>query len=261
MKTLRIWYYAGFKNFGDRLSTYILNHYGRTHNVKFVYTPNKSQADIIGIGSILHSMPSNFRGQVWSTGSLQYPHKARNLGKVWGVRGKLTARKYGGLPVIGDGALLLRHMHPKPVKKKYRLGIIPHYVDRKSVLQMVRPRSDVTILNIHDDPAVFIKKLRQCRCIFSSSLHGLIAADAFGIPNRQFRVPTSNKIRGGFFKYKDYYSAFGLPLPKCIILKKDTPLMTKCYPLTLKHYSRPGMGALQQRLLAVTQEMLATLSR
>jgi len=49
MKTLRIWYYAGFKNFGDRLSTYILNHYGRTHNVKFVYTPNKSQADIIGM--------------------------------------------------------------------------------------------------------------------------------------------------------------------------------------------------------------------
>jgi pyruvyltransferase len=249
-----MWYYNGFKNFGDRLSTYILNHYGKKYNIKFIYTPDKAKAKLIGIGSILHSMPANFRGQVWSSGSLQNAHKCHHIGKVWGVRGKLTSG--GKLPVIGDGALLLKYLHPNPVTKVYKLGIIPHYVDRASIQKMFRNRPDVTILNVQDDPAIFIKKLRQCRCIFSSSLHGLIAADAFKIPNRQFRISTSRQIRGGLFKYKDYYSAFGIALPKCINLTSDISTTKKWYHITMKYYSRPGITKLQENLRTITQEML-----
>ena len=43
--------------------------------------------------------------------------------------------------------------------------------------------------------------------ILSSSLHGLVAADSFGIPN--IRMVCSDRIYGGDFKYDDYYSAFG----------------------------------------------------
>ena len=39
-------------------------------------------------------------------------------------------------------------------------------------------------------------------------MHGLIVADALGIPN--IRMILSDKITGGDYKYDDYYSAFGI---------------------------------------------------
>jgi len=48
----------------------------------------------------------------------------------------------------------------------------------------------------------------QCRTIVSSSLHGLVVADSLGIPN--MRMICSDRIRGGDYKYDDYYSAFGM---------------------------------------------------
>jgi pyruvyltransferase len=56
----------------------------------------------------------------------------------------------------------------------------------------------------------------ECEKIISSSLHGLIISDAYGIPNA--RVNVSNKLFGGDFKFIDYYKSvdrgndFGLQL-------------------------------------------------
>jgi len=255
MRTVRIWYYNGCQNFGDQLNPHILNILGRKFGVRFVYTPHKNNAQLIGIGSILHSMPSSFRGQVWTSGSLGYPHKPLRASKIWGVRGHITAKNYHA-KAIGDGALLLPLIYTKPVTKKYKVGIVPHYVDRKLVRSLVRPNPNILILNVQDPPAKFIQKMRQCSCIFSSSLHGLIAADAFNIPNRQFRVSSSTKIRGGMYKYRDYYSLFGLPLPKHINLTARTPLLTKWYHITVKYYQRPGLLEIRRRLAAITDKML-----
>ena len=48
----------------------------------------------------------------------------------------------------------------------------------------------------------FVDELVSCEMIFSSSLHGLIIADAYNIPNR--RVIFGNKLIGGDFKFNDY---------------------------------------------------------
>jgi pyruvyltransferase len=44
----------------------------------------------------------------------------------------------------------------------------------------------------------------ECKIVLSSSLHGLVLADSFQIPNK--RIVLSNNIIGGDFKFKDYYS-------------------------------------------------------
>ena len=49
-----------------------------------------------------------------------------------------------------------------------------------------------------------IDEIKKCECVISSSLHGLIISDAYGIAN--VRVKFSDSIKGGDFKYKDYYS-------------------------------------------------------
>lgn len=84
-------------------------------------------------------------------------------------------------------------------KKEFDLGIIPHYVDKdhKFLLQNFNP--NIKIIDIEQpDYKKFIDDVTSCKKIISSSLHGIIIADAYNIP--ALRVEFSNKIFGGDFK-------------------------------------------------------------
>jgi len=63
----------------------------------------------------------------------------------------------------------------------------------------------IKIINVTAGIYKFIDQLKECEMIISSSLHGLIAADAYGIPNH--RVKISKLLLGGDFKYLDHYSS------------------------------------------------------
>ena len=47
-------------------------------------------------------------------------------------------------------------------------------------------------------------------------MHGLILADSYGIPNQWVRF--GDRIIGGEYKYKDYYSTTDNYSPRCISL-------------------------------------------
>ena len=51
-----------------------------------------------------------------------------------------------------------------------------------------------------------LTQIAQCRCVLSSSLHGLIAADSFHIPN--LHIVFSDRPLGDGYKFDDYYSAY-----------------------------------------------------
>jgi hypothetical protein len=59
-----------------------------------------------------------------------------------------------------------------------------------------------------------ISLIGRCKKIITSSLHGVILADAFGIPRRteQARRFTDDPREGNYFKFKDYAASVGLPL-------------------------------------------------
>lgn len=252
MKVYKIWFYHGTYNFGDQLSLLILNHFGKSRNIQFVLHKNKKTADIIGIGSILHSIPPQFRGYIWSTGSLNMrtSYEIRDKSKVFGLRGPLTARKFN-CPgaVLGDGALILPFAFPEKVESKFRLGIIPHYVDHDYITSKVSIPSNVLVINVTHPVRKVIQQIKECACIISSSLHGLIVADAFNIPNRQFRVSTSHKIRGDMFKYKDYYASIGIKQPRFVRIKPSTDLL-KTIIFTNKYYKRERVPEVQAKVLA-----------
>jgi pyruvyltransferase len=133
--------------------------------------------------------------------------------KVLAVRGPLT-RKFlltNGIDcpeVYGDPALLLPYYYNPIVAKKYKIGIIPHYIDKKNVyvsdfiskyILDVKLIDIVNYVNWYD----FINEIYECEFIISSSLHGLIVSDAYNIPN--YWIEFSKNIPVNRFKYKDYY--------------------------------------------------------
>jgi len=271
---IKVWFYSKQVNFGDLLTVFILNHYAKiteratkgkgadsSPRLCFVKAESKESADLVGIGSVLDNMPNTFSGHVWTSGSLRPTGSFTPSEKVliWGLRGKQTAEIYTKNPTIhGDGALLLGMMYKKPKHQRYRLGIVPHYVDEHTVRSMRRIRNlpGVIIISPKQTPHKFMQKLLQCKCIFSSSLHGLISADAVGIPNRQFRVCTSRNIVGGQWKYSDYYSALGIMQPRRVIPLSDRTPVEAWIRLTNRFYRRENLHAVQNGLDEMTKRLI-----
>jgi len=58
--------------------------------------------------------------------------------------------------------------------------------------------------------------------ILSSSLHGLIVADSYGIPNAWVRF--SDNISGGSFKYLDYFASVGRDVQEPVRIESSEDL-------------------------------------
>jgi pyruvyltransferase len=160
---------------------------------------------------------------LWGTGFISETSRLNIMPQgICAVRGPLTREKFlkKGVEcpeVYGDPALLMSKYYFPNVKKKYKYGIIPHYIDANNPwVQKYKNIPDVKIINIThktDEELYshrFIKELLSCEVILSSSLHGLIAADAYGIPSHW--VELSDKVIGNGFKFHDYFMSVNRPI-------------------------------------------------
>ena len=95
--------------------------------------------------------------------------------------------------------------------KIYQVGIVPHYLHKSHpvVLALAERLGPMArVIDVFDSPRQVVTEIASCKHIFSSSLHGLVVADSIGIPNRW--VLLSDDLIGGSFKFRDYYSAYGI---------------------------------------------------
>jgi pyruvyltransferase len=198
-------YYA--KNFGDAINPLLI---GKLSNLKVLFVNPKyyHYEHLLAIGSILQTANSN--SIVWGTGMIsEYAICVQKPKKIYAVRGPKTRELLlkQNIPcpeVYGDPALLMPKIYHPKIEKKYKLGIIPHYIDQDAewLKSIVQP--EILIINIHrDDLLGFIDEILSCEKIASSSLHGLITADAYGIPSTWIKF--SNNVIGGNFKFLDYF--------------------------------------------------------
>ena len=237
-------YYWKGNNFGDELNRYLFE---KVFGIQFNYCTDVWSADYVAIGSVLGwscSKPVSLKDKVnyahklltrkikrskltvLGSGFLDWSenHKVRYLRKMDYkiVRGKLT-EKYlrensllKGSVLLGDLGLLCPYMISEE-NKKYRLGIIPHYNDLNSpaVYDMYKKYGkDCIMINVQDEAETVIKQITECENIVASSLHGLIIADSYCIPNLWFENTLKYRAResreSGRFKYRDYYSIYGI---------------------------------------------------
>jgi len=204
---IKVHYYNDTKNFGDCLNKTILEKFG----YKCVPTHPYS-AELFFIGSLLDRFPEYGTGIILGSGLMfekQFHHF--QAASILRVRGPETAKLIGmkGCPV-GDPGLLVSNLFSQAPKAD-RIGIVPHYTDFDSVkvkhLQSSLGKQAI-IINVCEDVSTVIKKISSCTWILSSSLHGLIVADSYGIPATW--VKFGNKVLGDGFKFYDYHSSIEL---------------------------------------------------
>lgn len=201
----RAYWWRDQTNFGDRLNWTILDRLGHTPQ-----WADPLHADLALMGSIIEHLPPAWVGTVCGAGKLHEDSRPDlSRARVLAVRGKLTAAGVRGVPrgvTLGDPALLLPlWFRSRPAI--HELGIIPHWTDKT-----LWPRFKYGhLIDPAGHPEQVVQEITQCRRIISSSLHGLVVADAFGIPRRAelFPAATENaKHEGGDFKFRDYATLF-----------------------------------------------------
>jgi pyruvyltransferase len=202
---LYYWNPRKFVNFGDYLSLKLVQRIvGQPINTQI----KESQKKLLAIGTILSKASNN--DVMWGSGA-----RRTNLNNclprltsldIRAVRGPLT-RKFimenlniNCPEIYGDPALLFPYFFPEFKKKKTPSNdyiIIPHLTEQK-----LFPKTKYLNVVYPTDPwDQIIKKILNSKFVISSSLHGIIIAEAYGIPARFLRITENEPI----FKYIDYY--------------------------------------------------------
>jgi hypothetical protein len=252
------WWNGGprFGNFGDQLSPLLCE---RLSGKKAVHRPIP-EAGLVGIGSLLEDRWANgawseYEGTIWGSGRM-YGEQPLDLSRarIRALRGRLSLesivhpRKKD--VVLGDPGLLAHQLAPA-VPKRIKLGIIPHWTQRgEPIAGMPTLRAEGAVaIDICARPAAVIAVVAQCQFIISSALHGLILADAMKIPNKWLKFNTGREYSHGFpdFKYRDYYSVFGIHDPEPISLRPGDSVDS--IVKRIGDYDRPGLEDIQAALV------------
>ena len=123
-------------------------------------------------------------------------------------RNELLKLGYDCPEIYGDIGLLLSKFYNPSVVKKYKLGIIPHFSEYEKCVTLFGNMKNVLVIDLCRDIEPVIDDILSCEQTMSSSLHGIIESHAYGISCCWFMFnDTEQKLGGGKFKFKDYYSS------------------------------------------------------
>lgn len=201
-------------NLGDDLNYFLIKEISNKRPIFLNCLPfQNSFSNILCIGSILHFAITP-KSIIWGSGAISenFPLSSKPK-EVRAVRGPLTRdfllKNDVECPEIyGDPALLLPIIFKPQKEKKYKIGIIPHFIDYDlpHVKAYRSNHPDILFIKMkgYSDWRSVINDICSCDFIISSSLHGLILSDAYNIPNAY--VQFSNNVTGGEFKFKDYFA-------------------------------------------------------
>lgn len=194
-------------NFGDLMSPWLLEKMtGRT-----VARADTSRPHYVMVGSIINKgTPQSI---FWGTGTYGTEGKSEVCADstYTAVRGPLTRSKLGAAmafgidvpQVYGDPALLAPLYYYPKVKVTHEFGVVVRWKERSWAEAKYGP--GVKLIDFaRGDVEEVIRDMLSCRKILSSSLHGLIVADAYGIPNAWLESGTP---RGGEYKFLDYFAS------------------------------------------------------
>lgn len=211
------------ENWGDDINYYFLREISKRPIALFGNSSIAFRLNLknyLCIGSVIDMLckPSS---EVWGSGIIDGDKPLRvKPKKVHAVRGPLTRQKLiaEGVEcpeVYGDPALLVAKYYQPQVEKKYKYGLISHVSNSDKIKEMtidgtsIKDRRDVLIIDLskYDKWTDIPDQICSCENIISGSLHGLIMAEAYKIPN--VWVEFGKPLIGGHFKFHDFFLSIG----------------------------------------------------
>ena len=208
--TVPVYWFTAIRNWGDLVGPYLVKH---VTGAEPIPAYSSKRPHLLAVGSILSR--SSEASLVWGAGFISKDERIDRVpSEISAVRGLYSRQRLEELglevpEVVGDPAVLMpRFYRPKNVSKSVYVGLIPHYADLP-LLRGIELPAWVKLIDIRQDVEAFVDELCSCERVLSSSLHGLIAADAYGIPN--LWIEFSANIHGNGFKFNDYYSSLDEP--------------------------------------------------
>lgn len=228
----------GIENIGDYLGVpiydYMTKYYNLDKSAKF-----ESTKHLYTVGSII------FFGKqdaiIWGSGLLSNPLTLRKLSKrisldIRAVRGPETRRElikqgYDCPEIYGDPGILMPLIYKPNIKeKKSDYSVILHKSDKRRV------KNQIDILS--DDYKVLIDQIASSKKIISSSLHGIILAEAYGV---EAILLEDTRRDFSYFKYNDYYYSTGrMEYPVAKTIEKA---------IEMKAPKLPDLSELQQNII------------
>jgi pyruvyltransferase len=196
----------GGENLGDYLSVIVCDYAAGLKNKSFD-DRIKGTKHLYSVGSIITAGFQN--ATVWGSGLLVEPRslkekiilsKALRKLDIRAVRGPLTREfliksGYNCPEIYGDPAILLPLFYtPETLPEKKEFIVILHH----ETLLFYNDNLDIKT----SDYKAFITALFNSEKVISSSLHGIILAEAYGVPAVLLHDTPTQK---GRFKFDDYY--------------------------------------------------------
>ncbi len=212
---MKAFWWHNKNNFGDMLSPVILEW---LTGVKPTLADRRDSGKVLAVGSVTHLVKPG--DTVWGSGWMRPEiESVDGAGARWlAVRGPLTRERVRNAEVpevYGDPGLLLPMIQERTKPAARYTGLAPHMVDKQLGRAGHSP--------FHEDAlSVFIdvtwpwptvtRSVSGCARIYSSSLHAIVCAEAYGIPAAW--VPCKGVI-GGDLKFRDYLLGTGRD-PACL---------------------------------------------
>lgn len=198
---------ARLSNFGDLLGPIVVDLLRQREGIAEGSAKGRSRT-LFSVGSVLHEARDG--DVVWGSGmngkKRPEQHEFSKL-DVRAVRGPRTAAFLRGMgvevpDVYGDPALLLPVLMPEMAdwtqQKKRRIAVVPNFNERGRF-------ADVEgYIDPLGDPFAIIREIAASERVVGSSLHGLVLAEALGIPAVGFASGVELP-----FKYEDYFAGTG----------------------------------------------------
>lgn len=205
-------------NWGDDLNWYLLR---KLTDKKILFFDQVSLAmrlnlkNYLVIGSTI-DMLGRTSSDVWGAGLIGNQTLRNRPHRIHAVRGPLTRKALleQGIPcpeIYGDPAMLAPLVYHPKIEKKFKYGLIPHCSNVQEAQSLkfgnkpIGDREDVLLIDMstYEKWTDIIDKVCSCENILSCSLHGLIIAEAYNIPNvwLEFGKP----LIGGHFKFHDFF--------------------------------------------------------
>jgi len=196
-------------NFGDALNPYLYEKI--TGRASVNVEANSTDPHLMMIGSILNH--ANKNAIVWGCGLARLSDPVDPACDIRSVRGPISRQiaidRGAKCPdVYGDPALLLPRFYPGTSTNENMLGVIPHVVDYAACRDSFSRYDGVKIIDLTQPIETVLDELLTCANVISSSLHGLIVADAYGIPS--YWVEFSQNVLGDYTKFFDYFESVGI---------------------------------------------------